>query len=423
MSGAAQVMTEDDGGGGSVLDAGYSQGGAAQPSPFANLPPSAPAQRQQGQQQQPELVAVDADEDLRPLERPAGTQTEAPLSEAEGGPSTYVEQQQAERESRPAHWKSPGERHAARRQGRDTMRAENTMLRAQLTEVQQFLANNVTPRLAQIDRSRLEGTVSELSRQISDVESRRINATRQLSEAIVTQDGNQVQAALEARDRAIAEGIGLATRRAEVERFLQQQPTQPPQQAQQQDGQWAPPPAPESWDNGQAGRQPQRQGPRLTAVGQALVNDFVSAYPWLRSDPIDAVIAKAIDDGVIRDGYNPDTNEYYDELDDRLRQTPQLGHRFAESARQQRPANGQGNGQQQQRQQPAERRGPMVAGGSDRGPARAAPNAVYISSDRKAAMIQTGALNVDGTVNDKNKFQRQLKSYQDFDRANGSARQ
>lgn len=121
----------------------------------------------------------------------------------------------------------------------------------------------------------------------------------------------------------------------------------------------------------------------------------------------------AIDDRLVKEGYNPSSPEYWDELTDRVREA--LPHKFKDrrnghdddedlDADEDRGSRGSGK----------DRRGsgPRFSTGGRERPLR--KNEVYVSPDRKQAMIDAGVW--DDPVLRK----RYLKTYKNWDQENGS---
>lgn len=76
-------------------------------------------------------------------------------------------------------------------------------------------------------------------------------------------------------------------------------------------------------------RQPQQPG--VQQVDQRIArnaSDWMGKNRWYKhgSDDTDSVITKAVDDGLVKEGYDPRTKEYWEELDDRL--SEKLPHRY-----------------------------------------------------------------------------------------------
>jgi hypothetical protein len=152
---------------------------------------------------------------------------------------------------------------------------------------------------------------------------------------------------------------------------------------------------------------PEQQGPDPALVEQ--VRGWHERNNWFdfgRRDE-DSAIAGAIDDMLIRDGYDPRTPEYYDELDARI------GRRLPHLAKKGGRGNGAGDDQGgddagDQRGSQRTARGPKFRVGGRERPLKS--NEVHISRERREAMEQAGVW--DDPVLRKN----YLKRYADWDR-------
>ncbi len=144
--------------------------------------------------------------------------------------------------------------------------------------------------------------------------------------------------------------------------------------------------------------------PRQTApsVVDMKARQWASDNPWFRPDgkDSDSEVVRAIDATLTREGLDPTTDAYWDELDNRL--SKYLPHRFAEE---------EDSGYSQPRQG---RRGPPVGGGRE----ISAPGSkkVYVSAERVQAMKDAGYWD------DPVMRQRMLKRYAEVDRELKSAR-
>ena len=118
----------------------------------------------------------------------------------------------------------------------------------------------------------------------------------------------------------------------------------------------------------------------------------------------DSLIVSAIDKALFAEGWDPTSADYWDEFQDRVEE--RLPHRFKGSGRQDDDDNGRERGGSRRQS-----RGPrMAAGGQDR-PLK--PGEVYISAERKQAMIDAGVWE------DKDLRAKYLKQYADWDREHG----
>jgi hypothetical protein len=118
--------------------------------------------------------------------------------------------------------------------------------------------------------------------------------------------------------------------------------------------------------------------------------EWVDANPWY--DPNgrdeDSRITKAIDDGLVREGYDPTSRVYWEELTRRV--AARVGDDGAGEAR-------------------PKRRAPPTGNGREYAPASTRKE-VYVTPDRKAAMIEAGIWDDPVARN------RMLKAYQEYDK-------
>lgn len=376
---------------------------------------------------------IETDDNLVPL---SGRQpTEPRLDEIDAGPRSLVERQAAQDAAddaagRPRQPRTGAERRAARREGRERTLQENQDLRREITELRQW-RESVEPRLAQfeprlneIDQGRVTDQLAAFDRGIQEQQARATAARRLISEAMISQDGEALNAALEQRDDAV-----MQTQRLQVQRNMLA--TGDPLGRADPRRQGVDPNAPQER---QPARQMQPPPPPLSPQAQAMANEFAARHDWIRTvrtpegrargRDVDSDIALRLDQQVFDEGYRAENLDYWDRLDVLMEQY--LPHRVGEpqpAPPARRNADGNGNGQRRQTQPAPERRGPMVQGGAGAAPARSS-NDVYLSPMRKQAMMEAGIIGRDGrTVENKTRFQRVLKEYQEFDRANGTVRQ
>lgn len=127
-------------------------------------------------------------------------------------------------------------------------------------------------------------------------------------------------------------------------------------------------------------------------------SDWMSHNRWYKhgSSETDSVIAKAVDDGMVLEGYDPRTTEYWEELDDRL--SEKLPHRYG--AKKVKTPNGSG--------------GPNV-GGSDKNSAAntGKKGGFFLSQSRIDAMKQAG------TWEDEAARKKMIDRYKTYDKEHG----
>jgi hypothetical protein len=362
-------MTEDDDGNDNLLDdigIGNNETGKH------------PGHQRQSEPE-PNFEIIEADDNFNPIEDIAIADSRFAEEEGQG---TYVEQQQREQRLSPKR-----EQRQRQRAARDRTKEEIEFLRAQIAELQ-GVTQNVVPRLDQYDQSQKQAALNGLTAQLNEHKRVAELARQHMAQAITEGNGEQVAKALEIRDQAI-----IAANRAEVQRNLlaaemQRQPAQQQQQA----------PA---------------QLPRAIANK---AKEFSSRHQWY--DPndqnnVESQIVLKLDDAVARDGFDPMTQEYWDELENRVEKyLPQM---FEQTPRQPQR-------QSQQVQNVAPRRGPQIAGPADRGAPQAGTKQVILNPARKQAMVQAGVLSPDGNIVDRGRYNRLMNQYANFDRDNGAAR-
>ena len=421
MPRAATIIDDDDDDGGSSYDAPVDiTNGLAGRSDGPRGTDSRPSGRELQSEPAVEYEIVEADDNLQPIQRrqanddqPEPQQREAPLDDDEGD-GTYVDRQN--REQQPQHQRlGAREQRERRRRGRERTLQENAQLRAQLEEVQNRLAA-VEPRLNEFDQSRVQQQIVDLDRQRQALLD---NADRELGrfiEATQAADTATAQTALKNQQAAIMQASRLEVQRnmladgnplgrdgAQIMGLRRPEPqqTQAPQ---------APRPWPiEAQRNAERFRQ---EHDWLNYKMQRAPNGQVVPVP----NDMDTRVMSQIDAAIMEGGFDPRYDEYWQELEDRARQY--LPHRFAPAPRRSVAETQRGDGRNPPAPQARpERRGPPVAGGTDRTPPPAAgKQRVYLNEGRKSAMILAGALGRDGrTIENPEKYQRLMRSYAKYD--------
>jgi len=134
-------------------------------------------------------------------------------------------------------------------------------------------------------------------------------------------------------------------------------------------------------------------------------NSFRRDNPWF--DPElkdeDSRIAFAIDEGLEDEGFDMRTQEYWDELEDRLRE--RLPHRYEEEGSNGKANGGRANGQERRRG------GPPVAGGSQTGGQRMeGRKGVFVARERVDALKELGVWD------DPKQRARYIRAYREYDK-------
>ncbi len=143
-------------------------------------------------------------------------------------------------------------------------------------------------------------------------------------------------------------------------------------------------------------QQAQTQAPRQPQVDSEVVHyakEFMEEHSWY--DPSgkdeDSAVVLAIDNKLAQEGFDPRTEDYWDELHDRVKR------RLPEKFKQARKPTG----------------GPAVGSGREHAPVSTRKE-IYISPERKAALQEAGVWE------DPVLRQRYIKKYAEYDRANKS---
>jgi hypothetical protein len=136
---------------------------------------------------------------------------------------------------------------------------------------------------------------------------------------------------------------------------------------------------------------PQEPAPDPRVVG--LAQEFADRNDWYDPDGSDedSAIVQTIDRKLAQEGLDPSTEDYWEELDKRVRR--RLPHRFEKQSKPQRQS------------------GPPVGGGREYAPPSTRKE-VYVSPERKAAMVAAGAWD------NPEKRKAMLKRYAEYDRQN-----
>ena len=149
-----------------------------------------------------------------------------------------------------------------------------------------------------------------------------------------------------------------------------------------------------------AAQKPQPQ--QIDDTTMRYAQEFIKENPWYDAQgrDEDSAIVIAVDQALARDGYDPRTPDYWDEL--RRRAAKRLPERFG--ARKQQPEE-----RAETRREP--RGGPAVGSGREHAPASTRKE-IYISPERKQALIEAGVWD-DPVLRAK-----YVKRYAEYDRSN-----
>jgi len=137
-----------------------------------------------------------------------------------------------------------------------------------------------------------------------------------------------------------------------------------------------------------------RQQPQVDPRVATHAKEWIDANPWYNpaGTDRDSALTKSIDAALVKEGYNPATRVYWEEL------TARVSEAFGEGA--DGPAAAKDSGK---------RKGPPTGNTREHAPASTRKE-IYVTPERKQAMIEAGVWD------DPVRRQRLLKSYQDYDR-------
>lgn len=224
-------------------------------------------------------------------------------------------------------------RNRSRRTMQDRSQQEIAELRLQLEQMS-GLVRQVTGGQAQLAASTIDGRIQSARAAVEE-------ADRLMAQAIENNDGKAFAAIQKQRDEAVTALYGLNSARQRLEASIRQQgaPPQPRQVPAQQQG-----------------------NPDLADRAEQLGNRFLDRNQWFdpQGTDRDSRMARAIDEEVATDGYQPHTAAYWIEFEKRCKEAG-LGAQKAPARRQQ--ADNDDDGEEEER--PARQ---------ERAPARREPN-------------------------------------------------
>ena len=234
-------------------------------------------------------------------------------------------------------------------------------------------------RMFQVEKTTVANTISGIDARIADTLAEVKAAERIMAHAIEAGNGADAAKALSIRDEAM--------KKVQQLQMHKHQHSEAAQQLQHQ------------------AQQVQSQAPGPDPDIASFAQDWVSKNSWYDPNGKDEAskIVLAIDQSLVESGYNPKTEAYWRELDKRV-------------AKRLPDVKGGGNyDDSQDDDRRGQRRGPPVGSSRDQAP-QSSRREVYISPERKQAMIDAGVW--EDTV----LRQRYLKQYAKWDRENNSTR-
>lgn len=228
-------------------------------------------------------------------------------------------------------------------------------------------------RLGSVEQRTHQADLSQFDVQINTARQEAEMAERVIAKAVAAGNGEDVTQAMRYRDQALQKAQQLA--------FAKQQAAQQRPVAKTADG--------------------------MDDMTLHYAKEFIKENPWydMNGKDEDSAIVLAIDGALHREGFRPDTEEYWDELRDRA------ARRIPERFKQTQRRNDHGDSRDEPRQQRQTRGGPTIGSGREHAPTSTRTE-VYVSPERKQALIDAGVWD------DPVLRQKYVKRYAEYDRAN-----
>ena len=255
------------------------------------------------------------------------------------------------------------EREAKRERRRQERAAKKANVYADRLELNALRAQNaaLADRLASLETGQIGQSAHLIDQRLNEAIYRARQAEDALAKAIETGNGEIARDAIRLRDRAMNEAQHLNAHKQSLVAQAQR---------------------------------PREQ--QMDPIVQQRASDFINRNrDWydVQGNNEDSAIMLAIDDRLAKDGFDPSSSDYWDELEKRA--AKRLPHRFKSQAREEAPQKRPG--------------GPPVAG---RGSSAPGTRQIYVSPERRAAMMEAG-------VWDDPKLRKDaLRRYAEYDRTN-----
>jgi hypothetical protein len=260
-----------------------------------------------------------------------------------------------------------------------------------LIENQGRMLLNLQEQVAGLQGRTVQYDVNLLQNQLVQIEAQQTDAKAVLAKLVTAQDG---------------EGVAEITELQHSLRDQHRMASEQLRRAKAAKGQQGKAGGDEGADGSQAATQPARPRPNPQVIARA--EDWAKDNRWFnpKKPSEEADIVRAVDANLHREGWNPATDEYWEELTSRIKR--RLPHHFKKAG-----ANGTGNGgarvDNDKGGRPAQG-GPRMATASQSGGRSLGKNEVRVNPDRKAAMQAAGKWD------DPVKRNRQLAAYAKYDR-------
>lgn len=305
-----------------------------------------------------------------PVEAPKGADHDDEHDDDDHEDARLSEDNEDREELRRKRREEKAERAARRKQAIERDKTELNFLRQRNEALEK--------RMFMVEKTTMANTISSLDARIADTVAEVKAAERIMAKAIEAGNGEDAAKALRIRDEAMKK-----VQQLQVHKHQQSETAQRLHQ------------------ESQAPAAPAGPDPEIANYAQR----WVSKNSWYNPNGNDEAskIVLAIDQSLVEAGYNPKTEEYWQELDKRVaRRLPEL-------------KGGGNNDDSQDDDRRGQRRGPPIGSSRDNAPS-SSRREVYISPERKQAMIDAGVWE-DAVLR-----QRYLKQYAKWDRENNASR-
>lgn len=302
------------------------------------------------------------DEDLIPVETPP-EQDDADEDVDDQG-TAEGDQDDDEGDSRLAESEEDSENDVVTGRSKRRRKRRDLLLRAKEEDkrkIEQLEKQNqeMMRRLASVEGHAMQSNAQTLEERLAKAQRDVQQAEHFIAKATEAGNGEDVVAALRIRDQALAETSQLAQQKHQFEQARQQAAT-----------------------------------PQVNPNVVSYAKEWMQANPWYdpQARDRDSAVTKAIDNELVREGFDPASREYWEELTDRVAEA--IGEDATPTPRR-------------------KKRGPPTGNTREHAPV-STKREIYVTPERKQAMIEAGAWD------DPVLRQRLLKAYQSYDA--GSAR-
>lgn len=318
-----------------------------------------------------DVLTEDDEKIVEGQEQPEKVEIEMTPEEAE----QFAEQPQEEQNDRVAKQEDDDEadreaiRERRRNEKRERKQRREQAINRDKIELEFLRKRNddLERRITGIEQKSQRSDISLLDQKLKEANNEVQLAEKVIAKAVAAQNGEDVAQALRYRDQAMNKARQLEAAKKQAEQVAAA-PKQKP----------------------------------VDDISLQYAKEFIGENPWYKpnGDDESSAIVLAIDNALVREGFDPRSADYWDELRDRVRR--RLPEKFeAEEGSTPRATS--------QKAERATRGGPPVGSGREHAPT-STRREVYISPERKAALIEAGVWD------DPVLRQKYIKKYMEYDR-------